>query len=92
MVYVSSQCGWFSDRSLCYLASGRPVIAQQTGFSTFLPTGNGLFAFETSEDILEGIDAIQSDYERHSRAARAIAEEYFDSKKVLTRHYSITSK
>ena len=83
--YASSQCGWFSDRSLCYLASGRPVIAQQTGFSRFLPTGNGLFAYEASEDVLAGIEEIQSDYPRHSRAARAIAEEYFDSRRVLTR-------
>ena len=81
--YTRSRCGWFSDRSACYLASGRPVLAQQTGFSRWLPTGEGLFAFETIDDVLSGIDAINSDYPRHARAARAIAEEHFDSAKVL---------
>jgi hypothetical protein len=83
--YVASRCGWFSDRSACYLASGRPVIAQETGFSRFLPTGAGLFAFETTEEVLAGIETINGDYERHSRAARAVAEEHFDSDKVLGR-------
>jgi len=83
--YVVSRCGWFSDRSICYLASGRPVIAQETGFSRFLPTGNGLFAFQTAEDVLTAIDAINADYRHHAQAARAIAEEYFDSDKVLTK-------
>jgi hypothetical protein len=83
--YVLSRCGWFSDRSVCYLASGRPVLAQETGFSRFLPLGVGLFAFETSDDVLAGIAALQEDYDAHARAARAIAEEYFDSDKVLTR-------
>ncbi|HEX6386405.1 MAG TPA: hypothetical protein VF177_17165 [Anaerolineae bacterium] len=83
--YVAAGCGWFSDRSICYLASGRPVIAQETGFSRFLPTGEGLFAFKTSDDVLASIEALNRDYSRQSRAARAIAEEYFDSDKVLTR-------
>ena len=52
--YVASRCGWFSDRSLCYLASGRPVLAQETGFSDFIPAGEGLFAFESMDDILAG--------------------------------------
>jgi hypothetical protein len=81
--YVASRCGWFSDRSVCYLASGRPVVAQDTGFSRFLPTGEGLFAFETTDDARAGIDAAAGDYARHSRAARAIAEEYFDAARVL---------
>ena len=81
--YARSRCGWFSDRSACYLASGRPVLAQQTGFSRWLPTGEGLFAFETMDDVLAGIEAINSDYARHARAARSIAEEHFDSGKVL---------
>ena len=81
--YVASRCGWFSDRSACYLASGRPVVAQETGFSRFLPTGDGLFAFETADDACAAIGAIVGDYERHSRAARAIAEEYFDASRVL---------
>jgi hypothetical protein len=81
--YVVSRCGWFSDRSVCYLASGRPVLAQETGFSRYLPTGRGLLAFETSEDILAGLEAMCDDYSGHARAARALAEECFDSAKVL---------
>jgi hypothetical protein len=83
--YVASRCGWFSDRSACYLASGRPVLAQETGFSRFLPTGEGLLSFETAEQAAEGADAIASDYPRHARAARALAEQYFDSDVVLRR-------
>ena len=83
--YVASRCGWFSDRSACYLASGRPVIAQETGFSDFLPTGKGLFAFKTAEDVIESINAINADYHSQSRAARSLAEELFDSDKVLTK-------
>jgi hypothetical protein len=81
--YATSRCGWFSDRSVCYLASGRPVIAQETGFSSFLPTDEGLFAFETEDQALAAMDAVVGDYPRHSRAARAIAEEYFDANIVL---------
>jgi len=83
--YVVSRCGWFSDRSICYLASGRPVLAQETGFSRFLPTGAGLFAFETAEDVLAAIEELDGDYPRHARAARALAEDCFDSDKVLSR-------
>jgi hypothetical protein len=81
---VRLRSGWFSERSACYLAAGRPVITQDTGFGTVLPTGEGLFAFNTKEDIVAAFDAIASDYDRHSRAARAIAEEYFRSDIVLT--------
>ena len=83
--YVASRCGWFSDRSVCYLASGRPVLAQDTGFADFLPTGEGLFAFDSVDTAVTGIDAINRDYTRHSRAARALAETHFDSDKVLAR-------
>jgi hypothetical protein len=83
--YVISRCGWFSDRSVCYLASGRPVIAQETGFSKWLPTGEGLFAFQTMAEILAAIEDMRADYARHASRARAIAEECFDSKKVLYR-------
>lgn len=83
--YVASRSGWFSDRSICYLASGRPVIAQETGWSDFLPTGSGLWSFESSEQVLEAIEALKSAYPHHARAAREIAEEYFDSGKVLAR-------
>ena len=81
--YATARCGWFSDRSVCYLASGRPVVAQQTGFSRYLPTGEGLFAFDTEEEAAAGVDAIARDYSRHSRGARALAEAYFDSRTVL---------
>jgi glycosyltransferase involved in cell wall biosynthesis len=83
--YVAARCGWFSDRSVCYLASGRPVIAQETGFGRFLPVGDGLFAFETIDEVLASIEALNGDYDRHARAARAVAEEHFDSDKVLGR-------
>ncbi len=83
--YVSAHCGWFSDRSVCYLASGRPVIAQETGFSRFLPTSKGLLAFETTDEVLACIEALNSDYGLHARAARTLAEEHFDSDKVLSR-------
>ena len=83
--YVAARCGWFSDRSLCYLASGRPVIAQETGFSRDLPAGAGLFAFTTSDDVLQAIEELRADYPRHAAAARAIAVEHFDSDKVLRR-------
>jgi hypothetical protein len=83
--YVISRCGWFSDRSLCYLASGRPVVAQDTGFSRFLPAGEGLFAFESGEEVVEAVQALRKDYTRHAAAARALAEELFDSNRVLKR-------
>ena len=83
--YVVSQCGWFSDRSACYLASGRPVLAQETGFSRFLPTGEGLFAFTTTDEVLSAITEMNRDYARHRRAARDLAEQHFDSRRVLSR-------
>lgn len=82
---VRLRSGWFSERSACYLAAGRPVITQDTGFGTVFPTGEGLFAFQTTEEILAAIEAINSDYDRHSRAARAIAGEYFRAETVLAR-------
>jgi len=81
--YVRPKTGWFSDRSACYLAAGRPVITQETGFSKFLPTGKGLFGFQTTVDILEALDKIESDYEGNCRAAREIAAEYFAAEKVV---------
>ena len=83
--YVLSRCGWFSDRSACYLASGRPVIAQDTGFSSFIECGQGLLPFRTKEDVAAAVGAVQGDYARHAAAARRIAEEYFDSDCVLDR-------
>ena len=81
--YVRPRTGWFSDRSVCYLAAGRPVITQETGFSKYLPTGKGLFAFETMEDILAAIDAIETDYDGNCRAAQEIALEYFAAEQVI---------
>jgi GT2 family glycosyltransferase len=80
---VRFRTGWFSDRSATYLAAGRPVIMQDTGFGSMLPTGEGLFAFSTIEDIDAAVEAIRSDHERHSRAASAIAREYFDATRVI---------
>ncbi len=82
---VRLRSGWFSERSACYLAAGRPVVTQDTGFGRTLPTGEGLFAFDTLDDILAAVEAIRTDYARHSRAARAIAEEYFRAETVLGR-------
>ncbi len=82
--YVASHCGWFSDRSVCFLASGRPVIAQDTGFSGHLPTGQGLFPFTTADDIVAAVGQLTSDYGAHSQAARQLAEEHFDSRRVLS--------
>jgi hypothetical protein len=83
--YVVSRCGWFSDRSACYLASGRPVLAQDTGFGAFLPVGEGLLPFATLEQAVEAVELLNADYPTHARAARALAEEYFDSDLVLAR-------
>jgi len=81
--YVRPNSGWFSDRSACYLAAGRPVITQETGFSKFLPTGKGLFGFSNMDDVLAAVDAIESDYEGNCRAAREVATEYFAAEKVI---------
>jgi glycosyltransferase involved in cell wall biosynthesis len=83
--YVKSRSGWFSDRSACYLASGRPVVAQETGFSGYLPVGEGLFAFSSVDEAVAAIAEVRGDYGRHARAARALAEERLDSGAVLER-------
>jgi hypothetical protein len=83
--YVESRCGWFSDRSACYLAAGRPVVAQDTGFSRHLPTGDGLLTFAMAEEAAAGIEEIAASYERHAAAARALAEGLLDSCLVLPR-------
>jgi hypothetical protein len=82
-IYVETQSGWFSDRSVRYLASGRPVLVQDTGFSQNLPVGEGLVAFRTIEEAAAAADRIVSDYGAHASAARSLAEEYFDSERVL---------
>lgn len=81
--YVVSNSGWFSERSACYLASGRPVVVQDTGFSTILPTGTGLFAFSDPEEAKESLETIDADYRTQCEAARAIAEDYFEAGQVL---------
>ena len=83
-MYVATRSGWLSDRSICYLAAGKPVLAQDTGFSARYPVGEGLIAFSTLEQAAAGVLEIERDYERHSRAARAFAEEHFEAGKVLS--------
>ncbi len=82
---VRLRSGWFSERDASYLASGKPVIAQSTGFEKVLPCGEGLFAFTTMDEILAAVDVVESDYPRACRAARAVAEESFDAAKVCQR-------
>jgi len=81
--YVRPNTGWFSDRTCSYLAAGRPVITQETGFSKFIPSGRGLFGFRAMEDILAAVDAIESDYAGHCCAAAELAQEYFAAEKVV---------
>ena len=84
-VVTRTRSGWFSDRTVCYLAAGKPVVTQETAFSKYIPTGRGLFAFSTAEEALAALDAINREYTTHARAAREIAREYFDSRKVLAK-------
>jgi hypothetical protein len=81
--YVKSRSGWFSCRSACYLALGRPCVLQDTGFSNVYATGRGLFAFGSMEEIIDAINRINANYAMHSRAARALAEQMFDARRVL---------
>ena len=81
--YVASRSGWFSDRTECYLASGRPALVQDTGWTAHLPSGDGLLAFSTPEEALAGIDAINAGYDRHASRALDIAREHFDAARVL---------
>jgi hypothetical protein len=84
-VYVETNSGWFSDRSAAYLASGRPVVLQETGFSECLPCGEGLFAVRTVEEAASALEKIQSNYELHSHRAREIAVEHLDAQKIIGR-------
>jgi len=81
--YTRLNTGWFSDRSACYLAAGRPVITQETGFSKVIPTGLGLFSFKNLIDIKAAVAEINGDYDKHSRAAACLAKEYFEADKVV---------
>ena len=82
---VRLRSGWFSERDACYLASGKPVVAQDTGFSNVMPTGEGLFACATVEEAAASVERINADYRRHCLAARALAEEYFEATRVADR-------
>ena len=84
-IYVRPRSGWFSDRSVCYLAAGRPVVTQDTGFGKFVPTGSGLFAFSTMEEAVEALARINGDYAAHSAGARRVAAEAFGAEPVLRR-------
>jgi hypothetical protein len=84
-VYVETRSGWFSDRTVRYLASGKPALVQDTGFGDTLPTGEGLVAFRTLAEAAEGAALIARDYDSHARAARSLAEKFFDSDEVLGR-------
>lgn len=77
------QNAWISDRTLCYLASGKPVVIQHTGPSSFLPNGEGIFRFSTPSEAVDALAMINANYEKHCRAARAIVETYFDAKQIL---------
>jgi hypothetical protein len=81
--YVSTRSGWFSDRTECYLAAGRPALVQDTGWTAHLPSGTGLLAFSTADEALDGLDRIASDWARHSARATEIAREHFDAPRVL---------
>ena len=81
--YVTNRTGWFSDRTECYLASGRPALVQDTGWTAHLPSGNGLLAFSTVDEAVAGIERINADYEKHARCARDVALEYFDATRLL---------
>ncbi len=83
--YVHSNSGWFSDRSVRYLASGRPVVLQDTGYSSHYPTGEGLHAFKTLAEATAAVQAVQQDYAGQCQRARELAETFFDSRRVLTR-------
>ena len=79
------QNAWVSDRTLCYLASGKPAVVQNTGPSALLPNGEGMFRFSTLEEAADALVAVNTDYERHCRAARDLTEAHFDARKVLER-------
>lgn len=83
--YVKSHCGWLSDRTVCYLASGKPAILQETGWSELIPSQAGALAFKNENEAIEALNQIESDYSLHSQEARKLAENYFDSQKVISR-------
>ena len=80
---MGRRSGWFSDRTECYLAAGRPALVQDTGWTAHLPSGTGLAAFSTREEALDGLERMSRDYPLHARSAAAIAREHFDASRVL---------
>jgi hypothetical protein len=82
--YVGTRSGWFSDRTACYLAAGRPAVLQSTGFEDMMATGEGVFAVEDAEQAAAAIAAVRSDYGRHSRAALKLARDHLDGERVMT--------
>jgi hypothetical protein len=83
--YVKTRSGWFSDRTACYLAAGRPAVVQDTGWTAHLPDGKGLLSFSSLEEAADAIRRVDADYEAHARAAREVAVEHFDARRVLSR-------
>src|SRR5439155_24584089 len=82
--YVDTRSGWFSERSAAYLASGRPVVVQETGFSDWLRAAGGVLPFSSLDHAVACIEEVRNRYDFHCREARAVAEAYFDSRKVLS--------
>ena len=82
--YVSTRCGWFSDRTECYLAAGRPAVVQDTGWTSHLPSGEGLLAFSTAEEAADAIARVDGDYARHAARAAEIARDHFEARTVLS--------
>src|SRR5262249_54212549 len=82
-MYIETRSGWVSDRTQCYLASGRAALVRGTGFGATIPTGDGLLTFEDADGVLAGIEEIERDYDRHARAARELAAEQFDAATVV---------
>ena len=82
-IYVRPNSGWFSDRGVCYLAAGRPVVTMRTGFTTYCPSGRGVFDYASKDEALAAVDAIATDYTRHSRAARDVAGDCFAGERVV---------
>jgi hypothetical protein len=82
-IYVRPRSGWSSDRSVCYLAAGRPVVTQETAVSKFIPTGEGMLTFSTPDEAVEAVQAVEADYERHAQAALRVAREHYAAERVL---------
>jgi hypothetical protein len=87
--YVANRSGWFSDRTECYLAAGRPAVVQDTGWSAHLPSGLGLIAFSTPEEAIAGLASVEADYDAHARRAGEIARDHFDAARVLPRFLEV---